>query len=108
MILDRIHTAIPLPWRVKRIYEDGDWGHEVVSDEGKSLNRYFVDRQDSALQCAVSAIAPYAVDYVLRAASKGGVEAVQIKHWFEEILAETEGKRTPEEIERSARERRAA
>lgn len=108
MILDRIHNAIPLPWRAKRIYEDGDWGHEVVSAEGKSLNRYLVDRQDGALQCAVSAIAPYAVDYVLRAALKGGVEALQIKHRFEEILAELEGKRTPEEIERSARDRRTA
>lgn len=108
MILDRIHNAIPLPWRVIRIFEGGDWGYEVVSSEGKSLNRYLVDHSDGALQCAVSAIAPYALDYVIRAASKGGTEAVQIQQRFEAILADVEKPRTPEQEALRRRNERAA
>jgi hypothetical protein len=49
--------------------------HQVYKDQG------------AALAC-LQAVAPYALDYVLRAADKGGVEAVVIAERYRKMIAD--------------------
>lgn len=82
----RVGRAIPTPWQARRYYDDGGWGHEVLSAEGKRHDYYRVSRDEGALLAAVQAVAPEALDYVLAAAAKGGTEAQRIARRFQNTL----------------------
>lgn len=92
-----IGEAIPLPWRPQRIYDEKGWGHEVLSADGQAHDRYKVTKEEGALLAAVQAIAPEAVDYVLRAAEKGGAEAVALAQRFHRSIVHIEAQQTPEQ-----------
>lgn len=95
MIRHRAHNAIPMPWRPLRTYDENGWAHTVVSAEGKSHDHYRVDRNDGAFLAALAAIAPEAMEYVHAASLKGGVQAVQIMHRFEQMIADVENRKAP-------------
>lgn len=95
-----INAAIPLPWTPVRIYDQNGWSHEVLSGEGKAHDRYTTDRDQNARIAATIAIAPEALDYVIRAAAKGGAEAISIAERFRSSLTALDTRKKPEEAAR--------
>lgn len=89
-----LHNAIPGPWQPRRVFNKG-WAHEVFSAEGKSLDTYYVDRTEGAMLSATQAMGPEMLDYVMRAAAKGGAEAIQLKARFDGLCEELANGRAP-------------
>lgn len=97
MILPSISEAVPTPWRAQRIYDAQGWGHEVLSREGKRHDAYEIDRKQGALLACTAAMAPECLDYVLRAAEKGGKEALELQARFRALMDACERQATPED-----------
>jgi hypothetical protein len=85
--LDQIHAAIPLPWKAERTYDPSGWAHRVVCRDGKPHDTHQVYKDQGAALACLQAVAPYALDYVLRAAEKGGVEAMAIAERYRKMIA---------------------
>jgi len=97
VILPLINEVIPAPWKAQRIYDTQGWGHEVLSSEGKRHDAYMIDRAQGALLACTAAMAPECLDYVLRAAEKGGREALELQGRFRALMDACERQATPEE-----------
>ena len=81
-----LYTAIPGPWQPRRVFNRG-WAHEVFSAEGKTLDGYYVAKTEGAMLASVHAMGPELLDYVLRAADKGGAEATALRERFNTLVS---------------------
>lgn len=85
----------PLPWTPVRIFENG-WAFTVFAADGKNIAEREVWEDDAALMATVHAFAPVALQYVMGAAEKGGVEAKAILAAFAKARASVN--KTPEQM----------
>lgn len=92
-----IGESIPLPWSVRRVNDGEGWGHVVLSADAKEHDRYQVPREVGASLASLQAVAPEAIDYVYRAAEKGGSEAKAIVARYERLLALLNPQTRPED-----------
>lgn len=86
ILIQDLHGIAPLPWRAERIHDEMGWAHRVVDADGKCLGERLVYPDQNALMVAVHAFGPEALDYVLRAAERGGKEAIDLADRFKASL----------------------
>lgn len=89
--LDRV--GAPMPWGLGTIWSRGEECHAVADKTGRKLDlRLWDNEADARRMTALTAIAPEAMDYVERAAAKGGLEAKAILDRFEAMASTRAGR----------------